>query len=257
MINKNKTKEFMKDKGYYLVLALCIIGASVAAWATANDTLNTIEEQNKQLTTDISNREDILWQEIDQNQQPIVTVEVADVVEDVEKPSSQSTALPSASSSSTTGDSSNDSSESQELGQKLQQSPYILPLESLEVINGYSNDVPVKNPTLNVWRVHNAVDFKGELGCRVMAVSDGVVTLINTDPLWGGQIEITHPDGYVSCYSGVVALDTLKEGDNVSSGQKIGELGEIVAEISMEPHLHFAFRKDNLSIDPGKLLDLS
>ena len=47
MAKNNKFKTFLKDKGFYLALALCIIGASAAAWATANKTLENIDERNR------------------------------------------------------------------------------------------------------------------------------------------------------------------------------------------------------------------
>ena len=253
---KNKFKEFMKDKGFYLVLALCIVGASTAAWITASNTLDSIKNQNEEMTSQISSKEELEWEGNTTPEIPSSVVEVNETLKDVSKslPSSTSQLVPPSSSYST--EDLDADSISPKPAQKLEQSPYTLPMESLAVIHPYSDGQPVKNKTLNVWRAHNAVDFKGELGCKIMAVSDGVITDIGNDPIWGSFIMINHPDGYVSMYNGVKVTSNMKKGDNISGGQKIGELSDIPGEISMGPHLHFTLKKDNNSVDPGKLLKL-
>ena len=40
----------------------------------------------------------------------------------------------------------------------------------------------------------------------------------------------------------------------VRSGQELGTLGDIPAEISAEPHLHLAVAKDGQAVDPGVVL---
>ena len=256
MPKKDKLKEFMKDKGFYLVLALCIVGASTAAWITANNTLESIENQNQELTSQISSKEDIQWEENPVPENSSSVVEVGETLKDVEKSSSSSISQPVPSSSSSSTENLKKDYDSSQTAQKLEQSPYTLPMEFLAVIHPFSDGQPVKNKTLNVWRAHNSVDFKGEMGCKIMAVSDGVVTAMGTDPLWGNYLEITHPDGYVSSYHGTKAESSLKKGDNVTGGQKIGELSDIPAEAYIGPHLHFTLKKDNDSVDPGKLLKL-
>ena len=49
MPNNNRITGLIKAKGFYIALALCIVGASAAAWATAARTLDSIEENNRQI----------------------------------------------------------------------------------------------------------------------------------------------------------------------------------------------------------------
>ena len=49
MGNKNTIIQFVRDKGFYIALAVCIVGASAAAWATASRTLDSIEKNNRQI----------------------------------------------------------------------------------------------------------------------------------------------------------------------------------------------------------------
>ena len=107
----------------------------------------------------------------------------------------------------------------------------------------YSGGELVKNQTLNVWRTHDAVDIAGEKGARIFAAGDGEIVAVSNDPLWGGMVQIKHPDGYTSSYSGVDLLATLQAGQQVTAGQELGTLGDIPAEISSEPHLHFALSR--------------
>lgn len=259
MIPKNKqVKEFLKEKGFYLVLAVCIVGASAAAWLTANKTLQSIEENNRKVVEQNVSGEEKPWQNsgsiiIPQTPQSQST---ANTQPGITKPSASQSAQSAQSSSQPPVSESAAPSEQSATELKPEQSPYALPMDSVGVIQPYSNNELVKNKTLGVWRTHDAVDLKGDKGCDVKAVSDGVILTMGTDPLWGGFIEIKHPDGCVSSYSGVTAEKGLKKGDNVKGGQKLGTLGDIPAEIAMESHLHFAMKKNNAYVDPGLYLEL-
>lgn len=257
MPKNNKVKLFLKDKGFYLVLAVCIVGASAAAWMTANKTLDSIEQNNRKIVEQNVSGEEKPWQD----SAPIVipsapSQEVGNSLPDIRKPSQPPTSQSAASSSSSSSSTSDEASAQPKPEQRLEQSPYTLPMASLGVVQPYSNGELVKNKTLGVWRTHDAVDLKGDKGCNVTAVSDGVILSLGTDPLWGGFIELKHPDGCVSSYSGVVCEKSLKKGDNVKGGQKLGVLGDIPAEIAMEPHIHFSMKKQNSFVDPGLYLNL-
>lgn len=257
MPKNNKLNGFLKDKGFYLVLAVCIVGASGAAWLTANKTLNSIEENNQKIVEQNVAGEEKKWE---QNDSVVIPQAPSSAVEqtlpNVKKPQEPPTSQSQSSSSASSLPSSAADSEQPKPEQRLEQAPYILPMASLAVIQPYSNGELVKNKTLGVWRTHDAVDLQGDKGCTVSAVTDGVILAIGTDPLWGGFMELKHPDGCVSSYSGLVAEKSLKKGDNVKGGQKLGVLGEIPAEIAMEPHVHFALKKQNSFVDPGLYLKL-
>lgn len=258
MMPKNmKIKTFLRDKGFYLVLAVCIVGASAAAWLTANKTLDSIEENNRKIVEQNVTGEEKPWQDsIPLDIPDPASTPAQELLPNVSKPQQPPTLQSAASSSALNTEQPETESEPLKPEQRLEQSPYTLPMASLAVIQPYSKGELVKNKTLNVWRTHDAVDLKGERDSAVTAVSDGVVTTIGTDPLWGGFVEIKHPDGCISSYSGVSAEKSLKKGANVKGGQKLGTLSDIPAEISMEPHLHFAIKKNGAYLDPGIYLKL-
>ena len=121
-----------------------------------------------------------------------------------------------------------------------------------EIAKGHSLEVPVFSNTLNEWRVHTGIDISAEVGSNVYASADGTVSKIYNDPFLGKTIEITHTGNIVSIYSN---LDnngvTVKVGDKVSSGDKIGVVGDTsLSELADEAHLHFAIRVGGVSVNP-------
>lgn len=121
-----------------------------------------------------------------------------------------------------------------------------------EVTKGHSLEVPVFSNTLNEWRVHAGIDISAEVGSNVYASADGTVTKVFSDPFFGKTVEITHTGNIVSVYSN---LDnngvTVKVGDKVASGDKIGVVGDTsLSELADEAHLHFAIRVGGVSVNP-------
>ncbi len=77
---------------------------------------------------------------------------------------------------------------------------------------------------------------------------------MTNDALWGGVVQIDHPDGRSSVYSGLVTGERIKAGTEVLAGEELGTLGDIPAEISAEPHLHLALTKEGKAVDPAEVL---
>lgn len=125
---------------------------------------------------------------------------------------------------------------------------FVLPLTN-EVIRGFSGGQPVYSTTMNDWRVHDGVDFRGEAGQDVKALADGTIKSLETDPLWGGVLTIDHGHGIVSTYRGVTAVG-VEAGQVVKVGQIIGTLSEIPCEAADGAHLHLEITANGSPIDP-------
>ncbi len=247
MGNKNTIIQFVRDKGFYIALAVCIVGASAAAWATASRTLDSIEKNNRQIVEQgISGEEKPSWSSSSAAASSRGAEESRQNISSIEKPPASSTSAPSSSSASAPSSVSETAAAAPE---PLPDSPtfaYTLPLEGGKVLNPYSGGQLVKNKTLNVWRTHDAVDIQGEKGARVYAIGN--------DALWGGVVQIDHPDGRSSVYSGLVTGERIKAGTEVLAGEELGTLGDIPAEISAEPHLHLALTREGKAVDPAEVL---
>lgn len=262
MRNKNTVIQFIKDKGFYIALAVCIVGAAAAAWATAARTLDNIQNDRRIVEQGVSGEEKPEWSSSSSTAdrsgagKSDKEKESDKTISNIEKPSSSSTSAPSSSSAQGPSASSGQAAAAQEEPQGSPTVVYTQPLAEVDIIAPYSGGRLVKNKTLNVWRTHDAVDFKGEKGDKVFAIGDGKVVSANNDTLWGGMVQIQHPDGVTSTYSGLIIGENIKEGGQVKTGDELGTLGDIPAEISAETHLHLALSKDGKPVDPREVLEL-
>ncbi len=131
---------------------------------------------------------------------------------------------------------------------------YMRPLAG-EMIRGYSDSIPVYNPTMDDWRVHTGVDIAAAAGEAVCAVAPGTVSAVYKDYFAGLTVEILHLDGLTSVYCGLAEGLDVTIGDSVTAGTVIGCVGETAIFESLDgPHLHFEMRKSGSAVDPSYYL---
>ena len=248
----NGFQKFISGKGFYLALAVCLAGAGAAAWVAVDKTIQSVEpapmaekpqlkqEQpyepaKKQPAADTpSAQSDGDSSPSTQSQQLQITAEAPE-----EDPSAQASSQPS----------------SQEGSSEAQQPSSGFSLElpvSGAAITPFSGDMLVKNETLGDWRTHNGIDIRAEAGEAVRAASDGTVTAVRNDPMWGNVVEVTSGE-YVMTYAGLSADILVKMDQSIRAGEQLGSVGEVPCELSMEPHLHFDVRSNGEYVDPVSL----
>jgi len=99
---------------------------------------------------------------------------------------------------------------------------------------------------------HDGIDIATRVGTTVMAAMDGVVSVAVFHRQHGNYIVIKHSNGYKTLYSHLNSF-SVKVGDTVSKGQKIGESGN--TGNSTGPHLHFSiYDAEGNALDPLELL---
>ncbi len=126
----------------------------------------------------------------------------------------------------------------------------IMPVQG-EILNPYSNNELVKSKTLGVWKTHDGIDIAAPLGTTVLSMTDGVVSDIYSDALWGVCIIIDHGDGLVGYYFGLDKSVPVAVGQEVGAGDVIGAVGNTAEiEISEDPHIHFAVKKNGEWVNP-------
>ncbi|MDD2362998.1 MAG: M23 family metallopeptidase [Oscillospiraceae bacterium] len=208
--------------GFYLALAVCLVAVGGVAIATFYKSTTGIKPK----PTDIINR-------ITTEKRINPTQPVGKVVTDVPKDNTTPTTIKAPDSTTI--------AKAADL--------FILPLSN-EIICEYSNNKPVYSKTMNDWRVHNGVDFKGTKGQSVKALADGEIVSINKkDVLWGAIVVINHGYGIESRYCGVT-VSSLKEGDTVKVGDAIGSLSDIPCESAEGPHLHIEILTNDEYVNP-------
>lgn len=145
-----------------------------------------------------------------------------------------------------------------QLATLTQTQPKFMPVSGNVILNPFSNGELVKDETLNVWKTHDGVDIEASVGENVKAMTKGTVTEVKNDPMWGTCVIIEHTGGVVGYYCNLSTAVSVKSGDSVDAGDKIGVVGETAqAEISMKPHIHFALKQNGDWIDPIQYIDPS
>lgn len=202
--------------GFYIALAVCIVavgGVAVATFTTPKVPKDDVESGGQPYATTVTEA-----QPVEQN--------VTNVPDD------RTTAATKAESDTRT---------------TAVSDLFILPLSN-QVIREFSSTQPVYSPTMNDWRVHNGVDFKGEQNQTVKALADGTILSVDTDTYWGNVITIDHGFGIKSKYCGVTA--SVKAKDTVKVGDKIGTLSDIPCEANDGYHLHLEITVNDEFVNP-------
>ncbi len=134
--------------------------------------------------------------------------------------------------------------------QKIENPKYPL-AEAAEVLNPFSGTDLVKNETTGSWQTHNGTDIAAEVGADVFAVSNGEITSVSNDPLWGVTLVLDHKNGFMTRYCGLGADLCVQEGDIVVSGDLLGTVGGTAdIESALAPHLHIEMKHNGAYIDP-------
>ena len=105
----------------------------------------------------------------------------------------------------------------------------------------------------NSGKMHNGVDFAAEEGTPILAADGGTVVTADWVSAYGNCVEIDHGDGVVTRYAHCSKL-LVSEGDSVSQGQTIAEVGS--TGVSTGPHCHFEMIVNGEAVDPVPKMDL-
>lgn len=99
---------------------------------------------------------------------------------------------------------------------------------------------------------HNGIDLAAEAGAPVKAAGAGKVVFAGDEPkLYGTLVVLEHGNGWHSAY-GHLSSVSVKVGDRVAAGDVVGKAGQTGA--AHRPALHFEIRKDNMPLDPARLI---
>ena len=98
---------------------------------------------------------------------------------------------------------------------------------------------------------NKGLDLAGKTGDPVLAAAAGKVVYAGSGLRgYGNLVIVKHDSTYLSAYAHNSKI-LVKEGDSVSRGQKIAEVGSSDAD---QPKLHFEIRKLGKPVDPLALL---
>ena len=100
-------------------------------------------------------------------------------------------------------------------------------------------------------RMHHGTDFAAPHGTPIRSTADGIVTYVGWQSAYGRLIKIKHDFGIETRYAHLSKF-RVKEGQRVSRGQHIGDMGNTGR--STGTHLHYEIRIGGKSINPMKYI---
>ncbi len=278
MDNQNhdsKFSRFLSGKGFYVALALCLVGTAAAAWVAIDSTQNAILEESSSQLSRSSISSSSSSRTVSRSSTPgassssaagpsmsgssSAVVSSSSSMPAIENVSGEETAQVNTevSDQDIAGNAPTQEAEApvedvavdETLFTTQEPLAFIMPIEG-EVFAPYSQGELVRNLTLGEWRTHDGVDIQAAKGSPVRAVADGVVSQVYHDPMWGTVVEITHAGGLTSVTSGLDPAVAVKQGDSVRIEDTIGVVGSILSEVSLDDHVHFGLKQDGKWVDP-------
>lgn len=235
-ITESRLGKKLGVKGVYITMGACLIalaGAGAAAYNKAMDELNnTIKLDAPHSVQQADNKTDGV-------------------------PKEDSTSSAGRNQSLSVAARPDTSSSSSMISDDIQTQPNVMPVNG-DIINPFSNGELVKDETLGVWRTHDGVDIKADVGTPVKAMNKGTVVEVKEDALWGNCITIDHGSGVTGYYYSLSKAMNVVEGDKVNAGQVIGSVGDTAeCEAAELSHLHFGLKKNGSWIDPIEFIGLA
>lgn len=232
--NPNRVKKFFRDKGYYIVLALCICAVGVSGYIFIS---GAIAEKNAL-------------------SEPALSVATSAVVPERKsaEPSAAKSGSAGAVQKSRPAGAAAKAVESDEKVFAAAAAIRVWPISG-QTLAGYAMEQLSYNPTTQDWRTHDGVDLAATLGESVRAACAGTVTSVYDDEYLGTTVTIRHDGGYETRYSNLAAMPTVSAGDTVAAGDVIGSVGQTaLLEAGAQPHLHFSVCCGGQSIEPAEFI---
>jgi len=99
---------------------------------------------------------------------------------------------------------------------------------------------------------HEGLDIRTPVGSAVRASAAGKVLFAGDEPRqFGKLVVVEHDGGWQSAYA-FLSRVTVKEGDSVRQGERVGLSGQ--TGMARGPELHFELRRNNRPVDPAPQL---
>ena len=217
--NRRRIRNFFREKGYYIVLGLCVCAVGASGWLFVSNAVSEKRSLQSETLSIATSAED-----------PQAGKSSGGKTAPTTAPAAEETAPAAAMTDDTV--------------REAAASVRVWPVSG-EAQAAYSVDALQYNATTQDWRTHAGVDLTAAVGTPVRAAGSGVVT----------AVIVNHPDGHVSQYSNLAVMPSVSAGDSVEAGQTIGAVGATaLLEIADEPHLHFAVYANGDTIDPAEFI---
>lgn len=229
--NKKTFVDFLKGRGFYLVLMLCIAAVGSVGYLSVKNIMSGTgaDEWNKAAESADNTPSQ---NEISPTGKP------AEGIKD-----KSASSVGAASSKATT------SSQAKQTTATIYHMPTVG-----NIVTAFSLTAPVFSKTMGDWRIHSGIDITGTIGQDVKASADGTVEDVYNDEFKGVTIIISHSDGVKTVYCNLQEKVNIKKSQKVIAGDIIGKIGNTASfESSDDPHLHFEMIKNGIQLNPNEM----
>ena len=234
----HRFSDFIEGKGFYIVLALCLVAIGISGWFLFSSLTGEQEEQPVGGTASIT---------VTPAPTPAATVTpVKPTVTATPRPTATVPAVPAATPSATVQPTPTPKSAPTSLTWPVQG----------EVLTNYSVETLAYDVTMADWRTHAGLDIAAAAGTEVRAPASGVVVEVTEDVMLGTTVVIDHGGDLTTTCANLASVPTVEVGDEVTVGDIIGSVGDTaIAESALPSHLHFSVEREGQSVDPMELLN--
>ena len=242
--NKRSIKQMLKSNGLYFALGLCLLAAAVVGFSAADSMkLPSATDITTRPVADNSEENEIKIPEIEEPTEYFAEIAIDEFTTLAqEEPSTQAVF--------------DNSAEPLNEETTVKEVIFSVPL-SLSMGKDFSRGIPVFSQTMNDYRTHNGVDFKGVKGESVKTVAEGTVISVEKDAVWGNTVAVDHGNGIVSYISGLADEALVTAGATLYSDTVIGVVGTVPIESGEDSHIHLEIRANGELVDPLEILGLS
>ena len=122
---------------------------------------------------------------------------------------------------------------------------------TLPLKGAISSRYGARTPTEIVSANHAGIDIAVNEGTKFVAAMEGEVTFVSSEGGYGNHVYIQNGD-VITIYAHCQTI-YVKQGDKISQGEQIGEVGS--TGNATGPHLHFEVRRGNRVVNPEYIID--
>ncbi|MCH5184749.1 MAG: peptidoglycan DD-metalloendopeptidase family protein [Oscillospiraceae bacterium] len=246
MKKHTQNQSFIEGKGFYIALCSCIAVLGIIAYTGHNAGKNKARRQAS---------DNVIVEESspipEESEAPVYTIKPSPANYAVSIPTPKASPKPAQTAKPVVQTVVKQAST---IPPEPPKTPSFIPPAEGKIIDTFSENLS-SNKTMDDWRTHDGIDIQSEPGTAVKASLDGVIEEIGSDTL-GVFILINHDNGWQTLYANLGEEDiSLKKGDRVKTGDKIGSVGDTsIEEKLVNPHLHFEILKDGENKNPTEFI---
>lgn len=236
----DKSSNFFKKEGFYVILFVCLCIVATVATVTARNNKTkvktpVVQEQLEKPTSEVA---------LNNGNEPKAEIDNALEVKKNPTPSI-AISVPKNGSSAVVS--------------KTVDTKFSKPVEGTLARSYTTETVPCE--TIGTFKTNHGMEIKAKIDSRVTSVLDGKVETIANDKTELGQyVIINHQNGLKTVYANLNEKVNVKVGDTVKKGSLIGTVGKTRGSYSDESfgdHLHFEVMSGKDYVDPAKYITYS